>query len=196
MAIQEIELLSKMSFEKQIAFAYLSCERVFPAYKYFSSEFDFGDPELLRAAIDFIYRSIFNSGYIDKERVSYFLPVIHENVPDTEDFDTVYVTYALDSGAIIYESINLLNNAGNERILKDISTMSTDSVDCYIQMRDNMDYNDADFEGKILNDKLMQTELAIQKGIISYLSKIEAVEPSDIDTLVKLQGNNASLLPV
>jgi hypothetical protein len=54
-------------------------------------------------------------------------------------------------------------------------------VDMYVHERDVLNYNtDPLFEDKILNDPLMQRELSIQKGIISYLFKTEALEELDI----------------
>jgi hypothetical protein len=46
---------------------------------------------------------------------------------------------------------------------------------------------------KLDNHPLMKKEVLIQTGITSYLSKINNIEPSDIETLLQLQENNGSL---
>jgi uncharacterized protein YjaG (DUF416 family) len=195
MANTNIDILKGLDFKKQVSFAYLACERAFPNYVYFSQNYEFGDADVLREGIDFVYDSIFNKGGIDKIKIESLLTAIYQNIPNTNDFTTFYATIAMYSGGIIYEGVNLLKNPSNEKILKDISTMSTDAIDCFIQERDNMDYDDDDFEEKIINDDLMKTEIKIQTGIISYLKSIDNnVEPSDIQTLLRIQQQEPNYL--
>ena len=194
MAIEEVNRLKELDFNKQLAFAYLTCERVFPNYVYFAKTYKFGNQSVLRDAIDFIYDSIFRQDDIDKQKIEHFLTTIYQNTPSTNDFATFYATIAMYSGGVVYESINLLKKTGTDKILIDIATMSTDAIDCFIQERDDLDYKDGDLEKKILTDSLMQTEIELQKGIISYLSKIDKIEPSDINTLIQFQENKRSIL--
>jgi hypothetical protein len=75
--------------------------------------------------------------------------------------------------------------------LNDISSFATDTVDMFIQDRDNLDFNtDPQLEQKILNDPLMQKELSIQNGIITYLTKIDNIGQLYINNLLGLQYNN------
>jgi uncharacterized protein YjaG (DUF416 family) len=189
MAIKEIDLLNQLDITKQLTFAFLTCERVFPNYVYFSANYNFGNPAILREAINFIYESIFNINNIDKSKVDTLLLKIHNVTPHTNNFTTFYATIAMYSGGVIFESINLFKKKLSNQIILDISTMSTDAIDCFIQERDDMDYADPNFEEKILNDSLMQTEVEIQKGVISYLMKVKYVDTADIATLLKLQDS-------
>ena len=193
MPLKEIDKLKKMSFKKQLAFAYLSCERVYPNYLFFSINYNFGDVGTLKAAIDFLYENIFNDA-IDNKRIEFYLKVADVNAPRPDNFDTFYATIAMYSAGVIYESINLLRRTDVSRILTDISTMCTDAVDLFIQERDDMDYDEEDFEIKILNDSLMQTELSIQKGIILYLQKVDQLNEFDITTLLQLQKEGTGTL--
>lgn len=185
MAIKETAQLKKLDFQKQLAFAYLSCERFYPNYLYFSDNYDFGNPTNVRAAINFIRDGIFDN--IDKQKIDSIQQAIEDNTPRTENFVTFYATNAMYAAGIIYESVGLLKHQDSSRILDDISTMCSDSVDLFIQERDDMEYGDTDFGAKILNDHVMQQELAIQKGIILYLSKVDQLTSSDVDTLLELQ---------
>lgn len=106
MAIEEINLLKDLDFNKQLTFAYLTCERVFPNYVYFSNNFNFGSPSVLRKAIDFIYEAIFENN-IDTEKVNNLLLSVFQNTPATNDFPTFDATIAMYSGGVIYESLNL-----------------------------------------------------------------------------------------
>lgn len=192
MAIKELSQLKKFGFQKQITFAYLSCERVYPNYIYFSSQYKFGNANLLSAAIAFVYESIFNNS--DFTKVDLLLHQVEANAPRPDNFDTFYASIAMNAAGVIYESVNLLKQTDISRILDDISTMCIDAIDLFIQERDDMDYNDAHFEEKILNDSLMQNEISIQKGIISYLAKIRDLNSSDIDILLKLQEEGSKTL--
>lgn len=193
MPIKEIEQLKEMDFKKQLAFAYLCCERVYPNYFHFSHKYNFGDLGILRVAVDFLHESIFNS-IPDSKRIDTFLQAAEVNAPRPDNFDTFYASIAMYSAGVIYESINLLKQTDISRILNDISTMCTDAVDLFIQERDDMDYDEDDFEAKILNDSLMQTELSIQKGSIVYLQKIDQLNEADINTLLQLQKEGTGTL--
>jgi uncharacterized protein YjaG (DUF416 family) len=65
-----MSILKKLSFQKQLAFAYLSCERVYPNYQYFVEKFNFGDHAILRMAIEYVRESLFNT--INQQRVETF----------------------------------------------------------------------------------------------------------------------------
>jgi len=190
MLTEDIKKLETMSISKQIAFCYLACERMFPIYKYFVDNYHFGDSNTLRRAIDLVYHSILNAAEIDNNIIDALLQQIFDNTPHTDDFESFYATLAVDSGGTIYESLNLLKKTDVNRILNEVSDYPITALDCYIQVRDDMDYNDKDFESKIANDPLMQTEIAVQEAIIAYLDKIQVINESDIKTLIKLQGNN------
>lgn len=53
-----IKKLSVLNFERQLTFAYLTCERLYPNYSYFSQQYNFGDPQLLRECIDLALKAI------------------------------------------------------------------------------------------------------------------------------------------
>ncbi len=188
----ETSQLKAMDISKQLAFAYLSCERVYPNYVHFSNNYNFGRPGILRTAIDVVYDGVFNK--IETSKIDSLLEEVDADVPFPEHFNTFYATIAMYSGGVIYESVNLLKKTDISCIIDDVSGMCIDAVDLFIQERDDMDYTDADFEAKILNDAVMQQELSIQKGIIKYLSGIGEVSAADIDTLLKLQKEGTGTL--
>lgn len=192
MSIKELAQLKKNTFQKQSAFAYLCCERVYPHYVYFFNNYSFGNIEVFRTAIDTVYNSIFNQS--DMQKVELLLQQIDINAPVPGNFTTFYASVAMNAAGVIYESVNLIKQKDVSRILDDISTMCTNAIDLFIQERDDMDYDDPEFETKILNDYLMQQEISIQRGIITYLSKIDKLSTSDIDTLLDLQKNGTGTL--
>ncbi|MDP4218639.1 MAG: DUF416 family protein [Bacteroidota bacterium] len=189
MAIQEINQLKDLDSTKQMTFAYLTCERLYPNYVNFSRQYNFGDPEILKDALDRIYRYLLYKE-IDKEKLILLIKEVEENTPEPGDFDSILASSALDACTAIIESLNSLVNDQPPQ-LDNISVIATDTVSMYIHDRDNLDYNtDTNFHQKIDNDPLMLKEISTQKGIISYLSKIDNIQPSDIVTLINLQENN------
>jgi hypothetical protein len=189
MTIEELNKLKDLDFAKQMAFAYLTCERLFPNYVYFSNNFDFGSPAILREAIDFLYQNIFEKNP-DKNKINLLAKKVEKNTPDTENFSTNFVSSALDACTAVLESLDFLVDNQFSR-MKDISSFATDTVYMYIQYIDKLDFNiDKGFQQKIDNHPLMQKEVAIQLGIITFLSKSRAFDYGDIQTLLHLQQNN------
>ena len=191
--IEELNKLKKLDFSKQRAFAYLTCERLFPNYVYFSKNYGFGNTHVLREAIDYIYNNLF-SNTTDKIKIDSLINNVDKNIPEPVHYDTILASSALDACTVIIEALNFLIDKQLPR-LDDISTMATDTADMYIQDKEALDYNtDIHFQQKIDDHPLMIKEIAIQKGIISYLANINNIELSDIDTLLELQGNKKGSL--
>jgi uncharacterized protein YjaG (DUF416 family) len=193
MAIEEVNKLKDLDFNKQLAFAYLTCERLYPNYVYFSKNYDFGNPEEPRRAIDYLHSNLFANNF-DKTKTDSFIAAINSLTPQPAEYDTILASSALDACGVIYEALNFLVDNQTSR-LADISTMATDTGDMYIQDKEELDFNsDKNFQKKIDTHPLMIKEIATQKGIISYLSSIDKLLPSDIDTLTQLQENNRGSL--
>lgn len=193
MAISEINKLKEVDFTKQLAFAYLTCERLYPNYVYFSKKYEFGNPDILRTSIDFLHSNLFDNK-ADKTKINSLIKDVDKNIPEPADYDTILASSALDASTVIIESLNFLIDKQTSR-LDDISTMAIDTADMYIQDVENLDYNtDKHFQQKIDTHPLMIKEISIQKGIIAYLFKIKNIEPPDISTLLQLQEKNKGSL--
>ncbi|WP_199119246.1 DUF416 family protein [Pedobacter sp. ASV28] len=189
MAITEIGKLKELDFNKQLAFAYLTCERLYPNYNYFSKNYDFGDPIVLRTAIDYISGNFFNQK-IDKAKNDFLIEKIDTCIPEPADYETILASSALDACTVITETLGFLNDKKKSR-LEDISTMATDSVDMYIQEIEDLDFNrDKDFQKKIDSHPLMKKEISIQKGIVDFLIASMSFDLDDIRVLLNLQENN------
>ena len=195
MAIEEIDQLSRMDLQKQLAFAYLCAKRFFPNYLFFSNNYNFGVPGVLRSGIDLLYNSIFNKTP-SSQALEGLIQEIEANSPRPDDFATFYASIAMYSAGVVYESVSLQTLTDIQRRLMDISTMCTDAVDLFIQERDDMDYNEEGFEEKILNDPLMQEELGIQIGSIGYLKNSKEITESDIAILLELQKEGTGILKI
>jgi len=189
MSVEEVNKLKDLDFTKQAAFNYLTCERLYPNYVYFSDNFDFGNPDTLRLAIDYLYLNIFEKS-LDKNKIEILTKEVVKNTPDTENFTTSFVSSALDACTAVIESLDFLIDKEFSRI-KHISSYAIDTVDMHIQEIESLDFNkDKDFQQKIDSHPLMQKEFAIQSGIVSFLSNSHTFDFGDLQTLLHLQENN------
>lgn len=187
MAIEAINQLQQLDFTKQLAFAYLACERLYPNYVYFSENFHFGDSEVLREAIDFLYTCIFEH-HPDKNKINSLIKKIDKNTPDTEDFSTIYVSSALDACTAIRDSLDFLIDKDFSRI-KYISSYGYDTVDMYVREIKNIELSDKNWEQKVVEHPLMKKEIFTQQGIVAFLTKSKEIDMDDIKTLLHLQEN-------
>lgn len=190
MNIDNFDTLKKMNTDKQLVFAYLTCERLYPNYVHFSNKYGFADKMALREAIDFIHNNLYETISFEHPSIPSLMQAVELNTPTPEDFETILASSALDACSAILETLSFMHYK-NELRIDDISTFATDTVNMFIHVKYDLDFNtDKEFEQKIFNHPLMQKELNIQKGIISYLSKVQNIEQSDINTLLDLQANN------
>jgi uncharacterized protein YjaG (DUF416 family) len=189
MAIAEISILKELDFNKQLVFAYLTCERLYPNYVFFSKNYGFGNPIELRKAIDYLYSNLINQK-LDSKKINSLISNIDSLTPQPANYDTILASSALDACGVVYESLNFLLDKQSSR-LDSISTMATDTVDMYIQEIAELDFNtDRYFQQKIDNHPLMQKEIKIQSGIITFLNNNTSIDLEDIQTLLQLQESN------
>jgi uncharacterized protein YjaG (DUF416 family) len=191
MLILKINELEKSEFAKQATFAYLTCERLYPNYIYFSNHFNFGNILILRKAIDYLYDNIFHS-YDEKNKTNSLIVEIEKNTPDTEDWDTIHVSSALDSCAVIIEALGFFIDKKFNRI-RNISTAAIDTVDMFVRNiieGDKVHITDLTLQPKIDENPLKKKEVSIQSGIITFLNKRKSFDYYDVQTLLTLQENN------
>lgn len=188
MIFAEINKLKELDFTKQKTFAYLTCERLYPNYLFFSENYDFGNQNILREAIDFLYLNLFETN-LDKTKINSLVKKVEENTPDTSDFSTIYVSSALDACTCILDSLHFLLDKDFLKLTY-ISSCATDTVDMYIQEIENIELSDKDFRHKVDSHPLMKKEFEMQSGIIAFLSNSKNIDHEDIQTLLRLQENN------
>jgi uncharacterized protein YjaG (DUF416 family) len=179
--------LERVSPKHRAAFAAACCERLLPNYTAFAREVGWGEPETLRAALDYIW-SVLGGGSLDRDAISRLVAECDSVIPDTDDFDTSSVSAALDAGTAVVETLQSLVDGNTKRVV-DVASFCRDTVDMYIQDRDQLNFNsDPLFEKKIAEDPLMKRELARQSAILSELSASPVL---NADVLERLRSESA-----
>lgn len=189
-----VDDLENLNFSKKLLFAYLTCERLIPNYKFFSEKYGFGDYKVLEQYLESVLEIIING----TEDLTLSLDEARNRIdkinPFPENYDTVLASSAMDACGSVLELLQYIQDKQDDRIVA-ISTLSFDTVDMYIQEIEALDYNnDSEFEKKIAEHPLMQSEKKVQDGILKYLSEIDAIHINDILTLEGLQNNNVGSL--
>jgi uncharacterized protein len=165
--------LNDISEFHRIAFAASCCERMLPSYKKFVEVENWGDYECFRIFLNQIWGHIIGN-YLTGEYIINSMDMCFEIGPDSEYFESVYTSYAIDLGSAIYHTFKYCLTSDIKNLLA-VANAAISTVDLFVQEKYNMDPNDHNLEFKICNDELMQTEIIKQ-----------------IDDL-KLLANNANL---
>ncbi len=186
----EIESLNR---KNKIIYCLLISEKLLPNYKYFSSIYDFGSVKKLEDIINVLYDYVFDKKHLTTEDVDIYLSEIEEITPDTNDFSTILVSFALDACTSVISTLNFIKNNNDNDVL-DVACYARDTVDMFIQERDDLNLNNKELEILIDNDVLMTTEKNKQIIIAKYLKENQLINRISLDELRRL--NYGSIIDV
>jgi uncharacterized protein len=190
-------LLKPLSFQKQLIFGVLTCEKLYPNYEHFSQNNLWGNGQILQNAISIIYQNVFRKDLFSEDEIQNLIEQVESITPDTEEFESILVSFALDACTSVLSTLNFIIDGETENII-DVATYARDTVDMYIQERDDLDVNDKMIEIKIEQDIFMQREKQRQFDIIKLLSEKKEITDSQLQNLREVQPQpivDISLLP-
>jgi uncharacterized protein YjaG (DUF416 family) len=156
-----LERLSECDQKGLVTFALACAERLLPNYLKFAREHSWGDIQPLRATLDHAWAWLDN-GRIDVEAAAQLRESCEEQAPNTEDFDSLYVSPALDAANAAANVARLLVEPDAETAVE-VATFARDTVDMYVQELEGMPTNSADLEERIRLHPMMQRELSDQR---------------------------------
>lgn len=185
--------LTKVSHKARVLFAAIICEKLYPHYLKFVSLNHWGNSSALDEGIAAIRQYLVNDNLFDNNELLEIINQVEENTPNTEEFPGIITSFALDACTSISETLNYLLDKEIDHIA-DVATYARDTVDMYIQERDNLDPNDGYIEEKIANDPEMKLEKRRQFDLLEKLSilKIESVT----DNLFKTLNENRPIIKI
>jgi len=179
--------LLKLDSAQQLAFGAVCCERLLPNYIAFQSDTGWGDVAPIRKALDFVWSSL-ESKSLYTQAVKSITESCESVAPDSEDFESLYVSSAQDACFAVCSLLDYLLENDVDKIVQ-VATYATDSVDLYVQEIENMAPNDPELEQKILNHRLMQRELAQQEKNLADIEQAATLSTDFLDGL-KQSWNN------
>lgn len=160
--------IKDLNFNQKVLFACILSSRLIKNYNVFSLKFGFGSTQVLTSIMDKVVNSISELGQISPEEIDKMIVEIDKITPDTEDFDSVLVSLALDACVSVVSILQFLKDK-SVKCIEDIKTCTFDSVDNFIQESLDLDFNDNEFESKIANNELMIKERLFQQNLINEI---------------------------
>lgn len=160
--------LKRMPFSSALAFMLSCAERLYPNYLAFVRHHEWGDADSLRESLDLGWAAL-GGGTVDGDKLDDLRSRCQDAEPETEDFDSVYVSPALDAASVAGMLLDFLKER-DVTVVAEAASLCRDTVDMYAQELESMDANAPDLEARILAHPLMQRELARQRSDIERLS--------------------------
>lgn len=187
--------LMQLSPIAQLVFAISCAERMLPNYLVFYEKHDWGDPNSLKAGLDLAWDYL-QRGDVDMVRVEQSRKRVESAEPETEDFNSIYVSPALDAAGAVGLILELVEQGSVEKCVE-VATLARDTVDMYVQELEDLDPSDSGLEDEIRQHPLMQQELAQQaRALESVRAWMEGrMDLAEIEQRWRRQGSNIGLLP-
>lgn len=157
--------LVRLTIWKQVAFALLCCERMYPNYLMFVQDSGWGDPSVLRKAIDIVWLVLGEEH--STQDVQELVRACEEAAPDTEDFASDYTSAALDAALSTASLVEILERFDVQKVME-ISQQAFDTVYMYVDCSIATDGDDE----AILTAPLVRTELTMQQDSLAYLKTV------------------------
>jgi uncharacterized protein YjaG (DUF416 family) len=158
--------LRALSHRQLVAFGLLCAERLIPNYQPFVDEHGWGSAESLRKGLDLAWDWLETGTSKD---VAGIRTECEAQAPDTEDFDSMHVSSALDAANAAASVLDLVEEP-DSGVAGEIASLATDSIDMYVRHREAMEPNTPRLEDEIANHPLMRLEVQRQRRDLDVVS--------------------------
>lgn len=162
------KIISSFNDDRRLAFGLLCCERLYPNFVRFSLKFQWSNSSILRGIIDFAWKYLLTEN--NKDNIVVYKKQCDDLAPDTEKFETILVSSALDSVVSVSLLLDIIATPDNMKPVIEILNLATDTVDMFVQEFENMDSCDSNLENKIKLHPLMQAELKQQRDDLEFVN--------------------------
>ncbi len=187
------QLLSLNSWKKT-AFAISICERMFPNFIEFAKINNYEGAEILEICLKIAWHRLMREDIkYDLSEEAHKCKII---APDTEKYDSILVSSALDAASAIALLMEFISSPKVDFVIE-IASLARDSVDMYVQEIEDMNPNDPALENKILEHPLMQQELNNQRADLEFLQSLDETQSGTYMSVIKKWFNtNQSCLAI
>jgi|tagenome__1003787_1003787.scaffolds.fasta_scaffold20573182_2 uncharacterized protein YjaG (DUF416 family) len=181
--------LEALAPRKRLAFACSVCERMVPNYETFATIENWGEPAVLRRALDSAWALAEGSDVPD---VDDLIEELDGASPDTEDFDSLFTSPALDAASALTVTLEAATDSMDG--LGEIVDLATDTVDLFLHNTGRVHAQDADRELQIAQHPLMRRELEQQQRALDALERCPELDASFLRKL-RAQAATGGLPP-
>lgn len=161
--------LAPLPSRSQAAFGASCSERLLPNYLAFQKECGFGDYEKLRHCLSWVW-TIITEVECNLEAADRWLATIDDLTPDTEDYASASVSFALDACTSLHSLVRFLKDKNLNNIL-DIAAYARDTLYMHITRDDDDESDSGDIVSKTDAHPQMQREFRQQHLDIAFLSR-------------------------
>jgi uncharacterized protein len=162
--------LARLSPRHQLAFAASCCERAIPNYQRFSRQEGWGNPEVLRRALDYVWRLV-GGERATAEELQERIDECRRVTPNLDDFGSVEAASAQEAAFSVLILLEYSSDA-NPRHAVRISGFSRDTIDMFVQMRDQVDPSSPSLDERVWTDSLMVREIQKQLSDVAQLQSL------------------------
>lgn len=189
-----IEKLEALPPRKQVAFAAAVAQRLVPNYEAFLRQCHWGAAEPLRQGLEELWAFV-QGRQSNPRRVEGLSARIEAVTPHPGDFESVYASAALDAANAVHESLQCTTRP-DPKHAAEVASFARDTVDMFIQVRDQMQFGQPNYEGHIQADPLMVRELDRQQSALRWLSVNELANEDQLRSFRSSAGADESALPL
>ena len=180
--------LNALNERQQLAFGAIISERLIPNYIMFHQKTGWGDPSLIQSSMNLVWAYL-EGQHVDSLQIQTAITSCEKLLPDSENFETLYISFAQDSVCAVCSILDYLLESNVDKIAQ-VAILATDSVDLYVQEIDALQPNDPELEHKILTHELMQRELAEQQANLKWIEKFPSLNAKLLSKLKSSWSNN------
>ena len=177
--------VNNLSKEKLLLFAGINCEKLYPSYQKFTKVENTGDPELIEPALSLIFQSVFNHQLFSINEVNEIKNKIDIIIPELSDYESSLASFAVDFCSAIYDTLDFITDGDINKIVN-TAIYALDTVDMFINMKEDLEYAQKDYEKIIANDVFMVSELKRQSMLIDKIKKLDKISDESINELRKV----------
>ena len=182
---------SNLSERKKALHIVLTCEKLFFNYQFFSKEANWGNSHVFKDVI-LLYYEFINGNLINTIEIQQLENAVEINTPDLDEVGHPLTSYGFDAGIAFLEALGYLKEKSLNHMIEVISG-AINTVDMFVQVKEDLETTDKNLEIKIDNDPFMQKELKRQETIIKALQDIE-LNPETIAQLRKLNNDMGEMI--
>jgi uncharacterized protein YjaG (DUF416 family) len=159
--------LSRLPQRHALAFGVWQLERMIPNFLEFCIEESYGGVWILRCAVVCGWSVVETGSKNLLEGLT--ADMCNEIAPDTELFESKYVSSALDTATAAGNMIDYVKT-NDVSLIVDMASLARDSADVFIQLSSDCDPDS--IEDSIITHPLMQKELQYQEADVTFLESI------------------------
>lgn len=182
-----IHSLSSLPDTHRVGFAASCCERLLPNFEAFSKMENWGDPSVLRRALDIVW-TVVTGVSLDPKELAELVAEIEPLIPDTEDFASIFTSAAQDAAASLTYTLECCRS-GEVQLAALPARLAIGTLDIYLNIVNDVKVDvphvaDAVFEEWLSQSPLIKEEFAKQEKDLELLHSVVEI---DTVVLVKLR---------